>query len=159
MNAITSKLGAWLLGALFLGTSACGSNNLNNGTIDAEFAPYVERFQQMAMNSNVAVSMNSLSVIFGQPSGARQNAVCLTHTLSFEKKILIRTSTWEEMDELAREALIFHELGHCLLGRPHTSAVDAHGIPLSMMSPWTMSSSTYSARREDYLSELFHRQY
>lgn len=33
--------------------------------------------------------------------------------------ILLRRSTWKELDLPAREALLFHELGHCLLDRRH----------------------------------------
>jgi len=59
------------------------------------------------------------------------------------------------------EMIIFHELGHCELKRPHTEELtrlfDQRIIPYSLMFPSIFLSSDYSRFREHYIIELFGR--
>jgi hypothetical protein len=53
---------------------------------------------------------------------------------------------------------MLHELGHCVLGRVHDSAIDqdAHGNYFhSLMYPGYVDSATYQEHREYYWKELF----
>ncbi len=52
-------------------------------------------------------------------------------TLQKEVHIATNNHCWEHPQEL--EALIFHELGHCLLGRSHISDTLPNGDPKSLM--------------------------
>jgi hypothetical protein len=60
------------------------------------------------------------------------------------------------MEDADREELIFHEMGHCVLGRAHKSIKTAEGIPASIMHPYRISNSVYKEYRDQYLNELFH---
>lgn len=53
------------------------------------------------------------------------------------------------------EAVVYHELGHCLLQRDHTNGLDSSGNPISIMYYSTLPGGTYYAAREAYLVELF----
>ena len=71
--------------------------------------------------------------------------------------IEIRATTWSAAGDLEREHLIFHELGHCYLGRPHDDAKDTAGFCLSIMQSGD-GSCRYNYRnvtRAAYLDELF----
>ena len=62
---------------------------------------------------------------------------------------------WSGADDARRENLMFHELGHCLLGRAHVETTDRLGYPISVMYPYTLSSNLYAGRRTQYIAELF----
>lgn len=53
------------------------------------------------------------------------------------------------------EALIYHELGHCLLMRAHKNEVDSRKAPVSLMNSNGVVGETYQADRDGYLKELF----
>jgi hypothetical protein len=52
---------------------------------------------------------------------------------------------------------MFHELGHCVLDRPHDDdrAVNTRR-PASLMSTYLLSSYWYKSYYEEYMYELFH---
>lgn len=64
-------------------------------------------------------------------------------------------------DSIESEMIIFHELGHCELGRPHsqdlTQLPDGRIVPFSLMYPVIFLSSDYSKNHEHYIIELFER--
>ena len=67
------------------------------------------------------------------------------------------TSNWKA-SKMAKEQLIFHELGHCILGRGHKSDTLLNGNAASIMKPTgeTLYGSKMSLfKREYYLDELF----
>lgn len=65
------------------------------------------------------------------------------------------------------EALVFHELGHCVLGRQHDTALLPNGDPRSIMTPRNLDlyapcvyqigeeNCNYTFKRSYYLDELF----
>lgn len=62
-------------------------------------------------------------------------------------------------DSVQSEMIIFHELGHCELGRPHspdlTKIYDGRIIPFSLMYAVIFESGDYSRFHEHYIRELF----
>lgn len=64
-------------------------------------------------------------------------------------------------DPIESEMIIFHELGHCELNRPHTEDLtilpDGRIVPFSLMYPVLFLSSDYSRFHEHYIIELFER--
>lgn len=54
---------------------------------------------------------------------------CYKATNSIE----VLRSYWEEMPPIKQQMLIFHELGHCLLGKVHTDVVLSDGCSGSIM--------------------------
>lgn len=77
-----------------------------------------------------------------------------------DRKIEADSAWWATASPLAREALVFHELGHCVLGREHRdSQVQREGlvIPVSLMSPYILDEFIYSRFYSYYIQELFDR--
>ena len=72
-------------------------------------------------------------------------------------RIIIDQSFWFNSSYYDKEFIIFHELGHCFLGRSHLDDVDDRGICISIMNSGSARCrSNYSENtREQYLDELF----
>ncbi len=125
--------------------------------IDEELIPYFESFRAAAAIRGIQVDYDSarisgnLLMIDDLATGQ-----CFTAS-NGEKEVRIDVEYWNGADELAREFLVFHELGHCFLGRPHLDTENIRGICTSMMHSGTSGCrNLYSnTTREDYLDELF----
>lgn len=81
---------------------------------------------------------------------------CLTYTGGL-RKINIDEDYWRKSDVIDREFLIFHELGHCILGRAHADDANLNGTCVSIMSSGEeFCRKDYDMRtREKYIDELF----
>lgn len=64
---------------------------------------------------------------------------------------------WQSASYTEREYVVFHELGHCVLGRDHADGRTAAGICESIMnSGLTNCKVNYTtSNREEYIDELF----
>ncbi len=72
--------------------------------------------------------------------------------------VTIDREVWETLRDVQKEYLIYHELGHCFLGRPHkTDLLELGEVCSSLMSPGGFCiRDVYDDRwREYYLDELF----
>lgn len=80
---------------------------------------------------------------------------CIENSTS--KSIVIDVARWQHLDQLEKEFIVFHELGHCYLNRGHIDSKDSSSTCLSMMhSTSTVCDITYnSVTRTTYLDELF----
>ncbi len=80
---------------------------------------------------------------------------CIENSTS--KSIVIDVERWQSLDQLEKEFIVFHELGHCYLDRGHIDNKDTNGSCLSMMhSSATVCDITYNSNtRKTYLDELF----
>lgn len=70
--------------------------------------------------------------------------------------IVIDTLFWAYATVATKEQLIFHELGHCVLGREHNAKI-VNGREQSIMNPNLLLDSTYLPNRDEYIKELFQR--
>ena len=64
---------------------------------------------------------------------------------------------WDNSYDWKREQLMFHELGHCILDRPHTDQKLEDGCPISIMDPYVIGESCYLSHRNYYFEELFNQ--
>jgi hypothetical protein len=69
---------------------------------------------------------------------------------------------WNAVNDQGREALLFHELGHCILYRVHRNDVQPDGVPNSIMYYSAgvyyynqQDYSFYQNNRQEYINELF----
>lgn len=68
---------------------------------------------------------------------------------------------WKDMSDGSKEALVLHELGHCLLNRGHRTDKfpaddpDMPGAQKSLMYPYATSGYRYESHKTYYLDELF----
>lgn len=137
-----------LIGALAL--SGCASR-MELG----EFEPYYRSFQHEAKIRGKETDPRRLVIRFGRTTPAHATSTCYLRP-DLGRYVAVNQAQWErEQDELFRELLIFHELGHCLLGREHSSDAYADGTPHSIMHYAGVPVMLYRERREKYLDELF----
>lgn len=83
--------------------------------IAPEVSFYYEKFlllTQLPKNSNLSIGILPLS--------DNHSGVCLT-TLDGDKEILLDEAYWKLSNDLMKEMLLAHELGHCICDRDHTS--------------------------------------
>ncbi|HTL12300.1 MAG TPA: hypothetical protein VL588_07420 [Bdellovibrionota bacterium] len=133
------------LAALGLATG-CGPRK-----VDPKLATYVSKFEQEAhssVSSNVEFKTLDGYRGFCNPDMPRNH-------------VWIDPRAWAdtEGDAIAQELLVFHELGHCELSRPHDNREDSRGIPVSIMTSegLGMLEASYSENRQQYIDELFRR--
>lgn len=141
MNSNYFKL-IFYIGSIFLFTN-CKPTELNNPTeyiIAPELKKYVDKFFLEATNRGINIPQENLIVAIN--STATFSDICGKCTQNSKYPTLQRTveiniesqPCWKTISENDREALVFHELGHCLLGRiAHKDDTFADGTPKSIM--------------------------
>lgn len=63
----------------------------------------------------------------------------------------IRESFWAKASDPEREALVFHELGHCHFWLSHHNTLRDDGCPERLMHPVVVGESCYLKRRSEYV--------
>lgn len=133
-----------------------------------EFQPHVDQFIIEAKNRGLTLEIHNLIIKYDEQIASTICGTCNSNSPSpnIQKIISINPDAcWE--NDVQLETLIFHELGHCILGRNHTSEELPNGDPKSIMI--TNDISLYSPcvydigggncnqlfKREYYLDELF----
>jgi len=116
-------------------------------TIDQNLVPYFEMFQ------------NTIGVSTADVSGRMDELVLPTIGVctvdeSGNKVVHIDATYWNASNDDAREMLVFHELGHCAMGRVHDVAVDKYGCPLSIMYPHDFPDKCFEVNRQAYYAEM-----
>lgn len=126
-------------------------------------APELEQYvRTMRENSTrYGVELNSGEVLFSlsdEASLGHEVGGNCSSAGGNSKIITVNRSFWERASSADREALILHELGHCLLGRSHLAGYDfRHGRHYSLMNPSFIGGNEFKRNRDYYLSELFTR--
>jgi len=147
----------WLfIGLLLVSMSSC--NDDTESAIDSELQPYVDAFQAagLARGINIDYTTNPITAQFNRIPNAGVAGQCFRNQ-DIPNSISIDAIYWSTQSELRREFLMYHELGHCVIGRSHRDETDATGTCLSIMhSTDGICNNTYGpATRESYLDELF----
>lgn len=121
---------------------------------DPELVPYVHNFE-----SYLGHPVGDVPVAFvALPSPSV--GLCVVYSTG-EKEIKIDPTYWSHIGFDERTALVFHELGHCVLGRDHTSEIlhsNVYGdVPVSFMYPYSFYNSHYADKGlwNYYVNELF----
>lgn len=119
---------------------------------EAEFASIVKEFEDTC-----GVQVQS-SVLFVDELDGPAIGVCYMgrYAVFIDKEYWMIKSSKEE-----RFTLIMHELGHCDLGRPHTTENKVfningtnHVMPISIMNPYVFPIPDYPGIKEYYMNEL-----
>ena len=125
--------------------------------IDPSFMSYFESFIDEGQKRNYVIDLSAekINARF-RPSVNGEVGQC-AQTSSGIKNLYFDPSYWQRSDAWQREFLIYHELGHCLLGRSHDNSKDSQGRCMSMMNSGTgdCRSNYNSTTRDTYLDELF----
>lgn len=159
--------------ALFIMTlmTSCGPKPIErqSGSIDLTLNQYLETFVSRARDNGVSLDTYSLSMSFSESmpqstSGGFAIGYCQRSVNS--QNVVIKESYWNSASVSDREQLVFHELGHCLLGLSHNDTTEvspvwnipnmsASGVPSSIMNTFHFGSGLYSGNRETYIKRLF----
>ncbi|MBK6825202.1 MAG: hypothetical protein IPG87_20345 [Saprospiraceae bacterium] len=143
----------WILFLLILFWS-CNKDNVH--IVDPAFVAYLDLFQQEALNRGVDVrgELEMLNISF---TSFDQNIAGQCQASKDAHTILMDSNYWNKATDIEREVLLFHELGHCILGRSHLDDKTARSQCVSIMrSSSGICKMEYNANtRGDYLDELF----
>lgn len=135
--------------------------------IVSEAQSYVTQFEiEGSRLQGTPMKINDLIVIFDQElSGKPILGTCTrssdTPVVRLNPKFWFGTYYYGYyVSNSLREALVFHELGHCILNRKHSdvrvNTVDqGFNIQASLMSTYMLSRYDYEINHEQYLMELF----
>lgn len=140
--------------------TACGRGIDAGQAHRGEFEVYFQRFLTYAKEHGRTVEGAEVLRIEFDDLRSTEVGRCETGFLQ-GRIVYVDRSRWLSMNDLSKEALILHELGHCLLDRSHTSerfpADDRNmpGLPVSLMYPYATAGSRYQKYKDYYLNELF----
>lgn len=155
--------------------TACGNNFVGNELkVDARVQPFVTRFLQESSNQGKSTTLGNLTIDLDDSlmlkDGSWTLGVCYSSSTG-KNRVAISTDFWlgpKDADGVRhsvysaaeKEELLFHELGHCVLGRDHVTrtafAVDRNQtIPVSIMYPYHLGQRKYSGNYDYYMKELF----
>lgn len=155
-----------LLSLLILALAGCG-----RAGVDPAFDTYVSAFEADARTQHSEARV-TYGVEFGNPSehGCKTNAAgcCDVGFAGWNRVVVVDRKWWDAAatqsdGEASRNAMLYHEFGHCSLGRKHTSAMTQISgpmgstltIPESLMNPDVVSGWNFTHNHDAYLEELF----
>ncbi len=125
--------------------------------VDERLWTYFEDFENEAALRGIDLDLIDLEITGAIENitedgvaGTCQYGAHLTH-------VTVDLPFWNRSSNLIREMVVFHELGHCALGRGHTETENANGVCLSVMNSGTTNCRLLynQANRTFYLDELF----
>jgi hypothetical protein len=119
-------------------------------------------FKEEARNRNINIDYTSLGITAEIISLNQGNVagVCSTNNRGL-RHIIIDLDFWNRAPFYHREMIVFHELGHCILGRGHREDAFSNGICQSIMRSGNGGCrDAYRADTRDYfLDELFNKEF
>lgn len=122
---------------------SCGERQ---GFIDPAFSSYVKDFE-----NKIGVKVSNVDIRF---EALKPPMLGLCITGGGLEDIKIDPISWINMDDLGRELLLYHELGHCVLFMKHNdSRVILEGLNVEgsiMNAYWFGNTSHYRRYREQY---------
>ncbi|MFT6336293.1 MAG: hypothetical protein ACJATI_003051 [Halioglobus sp.] len=128
------------------------------GDIPAELTSYFRDFQEEAGQHGVIVDYDAANVTaeIQQLNQGSVAGTCSTNGYN-TRHITIDKDFWNKASHSLKEMIIFHELGHCILGRGHKEDTFENGVCQSIMRSGLGScKDAYVAQNRAYfISELF----
>ena len=164
-----------LLSLLFISIliSACGKEK---SFVDPELQPLFNEFMEVSRSYGHNPKTSNLIVNFGSLSGNKAGACKEVKTLYIngtktQKEVIVDREFWDGSTTATQEIIMFHELGHCLLGQGHdnndsipVSYTDEEGTTWntfaepSFMAPSTVQDVEpllYAVLKPYYLEKMF----
>lgn len=126
--------------------------------IEAELFSHFEVFAAEANEFGIVIDFESMNV--GGYIENIQTTGTIGQCRSYSdgsKNVVIDTRYWNRMNDTEREYVVFHELGHCVLGRSHVDTKDQNGNCSSIMQSGEgdCESLYIESNRDELLEELF----
>jgi len=125
--------------------------------VDQRLWTHFESFEIEAGKRGLFFDLNALNVTGEIVNISEENVAGTCQYGSHINHVTVDTDFWFRNNDLQREFVVFHELGHCVLKRDHLESSFNNGICTSMMhSGLTRCNVAYNnINREYYLDELF----
>jgi len=102
--------------------------------VNEEFTKEVRSFFEEASNRGISLDTTNLILDFDENLSNVTCGECNSfHSDGTQRRVGINPNLQCWDNQFEKEALIFHELGHCLLGRVHENDTLPNGDPKSMM--------------------------
>lgn len=138
-----------------LSTIGCGCAEKRDKVVEVpdEVSAYVVRFSQIGGDRGAPVAIDDLIIRFADIPNPFENGACEVAG-NATPQVTLDVHAWASMDDAEREALVFHELGHCVLRRRHRDD-RIQGVPKSVMYTYALNSSIYTYYYDSYLNELY----
>jgi len=123
--------------------------------IGSDFQVYVDRFIAEGASRGFKIDDSQLTVVYSDTL----NYYCGYGDHNSRKVMIsVRSSCWQTQSDLNKEILMFHELGHALLGRVHDNTTLPNGDYKTMMfggNQFNIYTLDTPEKRKYYLDELF----
>ena len=124
---------------------------ITSATIPNEFVPFVSlfAFYGKILEKNLDYS----KLIIEYDTNINAHATCSKINNNQNELIKINPTYWAAFSSAYKEMLIFHEMGHCFLGRSHLG--NSFTNPSSLMNTTVFNESVYIQRYNELIYELF----
>lgn len=125
--------------------------------IPSEIEEYVSSFFNDARENGLDIYLEDYDLTIEFSESENAGSTCN----SSNNLIKINSSQWQQlMTETTRKWLVYHELGHCILGRGHDSGIFENGECKSIMNSYISNSNCVTNFVSDswqkyYIEELF----
>lgn len=120
--------------------------------VDPEFVEQVVKFNSLTQTETVS------SIRFSYDMPMTTAGTCNYYRPNDGRNSIdINLSIWKQLSKAGKEQLMFHELGHCTLGRMHKDDMGMLGgfmAPKSIMNSHLFLDRLYVSNRDHYLQEL-----
>ena len=128
------------------------------GLVDERLIPYFLEFERQGAFRGVETRLADLQVR-GYIKSIQEDDIAgtCTYRASQPNVVTIDLEYWNAVPALRREMVVFHELGHCVLGRDHLETAFSNGVCTTIMNSGTSGCfvAYTTENRAYYLDELF----
>lgn len=132
-------------------------------SVPAVFQEYVDGFEDEAKAVGKPIFVDNISIRFSKPGQLDDNTLGQCTDMNKGEygtpHIEMNIDDWDDMSLTERKAVLYHELGHCVLWRDHDEGyVTENGeyIVKSIMFPYIQDDGTYLRHWSYYMHELFY---
>jgi hypothetical protein len=103
--------------------------------VPKDIQPLIDSFIHEASIRGVSISITNLIITYDDNPASSVCGSCNSSSLAkdVQKIITLKSQSPCWIEPLELETLLFHELGHCVLGRAHTIDLLPNGDPKSIM--------------------------
>lgn len=153
-----SKIKYAFFGMVLLVISACEFEPQVEFVVDSPVEEYYDRFIHEAAIRGLDVEYATSQVPARIADIEEENVIgTCSWSQNHSHNITLDQNYWRTANDMQREFLVFHELGHCVLGRDHVDNSDANGNCISMMSSGTGNCRVFygQSNRTRLVDELF----
>lgn len=159
-----------ILFLMFISLAACAPHK-HQVSVDPAAKPQFDSFVAEATTQGAPVTIDDLIIRFDDLGGTLSNgtftgAICnrqdnKTPEIVINRNEVLGKVMFSQSSATSQQELVWHEMGHCVLGRAHLqatfSAPNQWGmIPDSIMYPVLMSDLILNTFADHYSGELFH---